>query len=208
MPTNTFINLDKDKKDKIIEAALNQFSKKQYEQVNISDIIKTAKIPRGSFYQYFNDKEDLYLHLISGIRDKKMQFLEEDINNSENLRFIDLIKKLYMDGVRFAIKYPKYVKMMDFLLKNRNQIYDKIMKDNLLIAENLYAFLIEKDKAKGYIKKDIDTRTFAKIVVQLTSNIAIEELNLENEEESYQKMLEQNEKVLKIIEYGVLERTI
>lgn len=208
MPTNTFINLDKDKKDKIIEAALNQFSKKQYEQVNISDIIKTAKIPRGSFYQYFNDKEDLYLHLISGIRDKKMQFLEEDINNSENLRFIDLIKKLYMDGVRFAIKYPKYVKMMDFLLKNRNQIYDKIMKDNLLIAENLYASLIEKDKAKGYIKKDIDTRTFAKIVVQLTSNIAIEELNLENEEESYQKMLEQNEKVLKIIEYGVLERTI
>ncbi|MGD9964747.1 MAG: TetR/AcrR family transcriptional regulator [Candidatus Izemoplasmatales bacterium] len=208
MPTNTFINLDKDKKDKIIEAALNQFSEKQYEQVNISDIIKTAKIPRGSFYQYFNDKEDLYLHLISGIRDKKMQFLEEDINNSENLRFIDLIKKLYMDGVRFAIKYPKYVKMMDFLLKNRNQIYDKIMKDNLLIAENLYASLIEKDKAKGYIKKDIDTRTFAKIVVQLTSNIAIEELNLENEEESYQKMLEQNEKVLKIIEYGVLERTI
>lgn len=208
MPTNTFINLDKDKKDKIIEAALNQFSKKQYEQVNISDIIKTAKIPRGSFYQYFNDKEDLYLHLISGIRDKKMQFLEEDVNNSENLRFIDLIKKLYMDGVRFAIKYPKYVKMMDFLLKNRNQIYDKIMKDNLLIAENLYASLIEKDKAKGYIKKDIDTRTFAKIVVQLTSNIAIEELNLENEEESYQKMLEQNEKVLKIIEYGVLERTI
>lgn len=207
MPTNTFINLDKDKKDKIIEAALNQFSEKQYEQVNISDIIKTAKIPRGSFYQYFNDKEDLYLHLISGIRDKKMQFLEEDINNSENLRFIDLIKKLYMDGVRFAIKYPKYVKMMDFLLKNRNQIYDKIMKDNLLIAENLYASLIEKDKAKGYIKKDIDTRTFAKIVVQLTSNIAIEELNLENEEESYQKMLEQNEKVLKIIEYGVLERT-
>jgi len=208
LPTNTFINLDKDKKDKIIEAALNQFSEKQYEQVNISDIIKTAKIPRGSFYQYFNDKEDLYLHLISGIRDKKMQFLEEDINNSENLRFIDLIKKLYMDGVRFAIKYPKYVKMMDFLLKNRNQIYDKIMKDNLLIAENLYASLIEKDKAKGYIKKDIDTRTFAKIVVQLTSNIAIEELNLENEEESYQKMLEQNEKVLKIIEYGVLERTI
>jgi AcrR family transcriptional regulator len=208
LPTNTFINLDKDKKDKIIEAALNQFSEKQYEQVNISDIIKTAKIPRGSFYQYFDDKEDLYLHLISGIRDKKLQFLEEDINNSENLRFIDLIKKLYMDGVRFAIKYPKYVKMMDFLLKNRNQIYDKIMKDNLLIAENLYASLIEKDKAKGYIKKDIDTRTFAKIVVQLTSNIAIEELNLENEEESYQKMLEQNEKVLKIIEYGVLERTI
>lgn len=207
MPTNTFINLDKDKKDKIIEAALSQFSEKQYEQVNISDIIKTAKIPRGSFYQYFMDKEDLYLHLISGIRDKKMQFLEDDINNLENLRFVDLIKKLYMDGVRFAIKYPKYVKMMDFLLKNRNQIYDKIMKDNLLIAENLYASLIEKDKAKGYIKKDIDTRTFAKIVVQLTSNIAIEELNIENEEESYKKMLEQNEKVLKIIEYGVLERT-
>ena len=207
MPTNTFINLDKNKKDKIIEAALSQFSEKQYEQVNISDIIKDAKIPRGSFYQYFKDKEDLYLHLISGIRDKKMQFLEDDINNLENLRFIDLIKKLYMDGVRFAIKYPKYVKMMDFLLKNRNQIYDKIMKDNLLIAENLYASLIEKDKTKGYIKKDIDTRTFAKIVVQLTSNIAIEELNIENEEESYKKMLEQNEKVLKIIEYGVLERT-
>jgi len=65
--------------------------------------------------------------------------------------------------------------------------------------------LIDKDKAKGLIKEDIDTRTFSRIIVQLTANIAVEELDMNHQDESYQKMLERNNQVLKIIERGVLK---
>ncbi|MGD9761742.1 MAG: TetR/AcrR family transcriptional regulator [Candidatus Izemoplasmatales bacterium] len=203
MPTKTFANLEPEKSKRIIQAALDEFADKQFEQVNISDIIKQAKIPRGSFYQYFVDKEDLYLYLIEQIKQEKMNYLANSLFNQGDLNFIALVRKLYDDGVKFAIKYPKYVKMLDHLMKNKNGLYEKIMADNIGYAEDIYADLIEKDKQKGHIKQGIDTRTFAKIIVQLTTNIAIEELDLTNEEKSYKKMLERNDQILKIIEYGV-----
>jgi AcrR family transcriptional regulator len=203
MPTKTFLNLDKEKKERIVKSALMEFSNRAYEHVNISDIIKKAKIPRGSFYQYFNDKEDLYFYLIEIIRNEKMSFLQDTLINIEGIRFVELVKKLYDEGVKFALKFPLYVKIMDHLLKNKNEIFDKLMSDNLIIAEKIYTDLIDKDKERGYIRKDIDSSTFAKIVVQLTTNIAVEELDIANEEESYKKMIERNNKILEIIEFGV-----
>ncbi len=205
MPSKTFINLEAEKRKRIVDATVEEFASKPYEQVMISDIIKKAKIPRGSFYQYFIDKEDLYFYIIDVIKQEKMSFLQNTLNNLEGLKFLDLVRKLYEDGIKFALKYPSYVKIMDFLMKNKNPLYDRMLAENLGYAEQIYTALIDKDKAKGYIKEDIDSLTFAKIIVQLTTYIAIEELDVDNEEESFKKMLERNNQILKIIEYGVLK---
>ncbi|MDD3712506.1 MAG: TetR/AcrR family transcriptional regulator [Candidatus Izemoplasmatales bacterium] len=205
MPSKTFINLEAEKRKRIVDAVVEEFSSKPYEQVMISDIIKKAKIPRGSFYQYFTDKEDLYFYIIEVIKQEKMSFLQNTLDNLEGLKFLDLVRKLYEDGIKFALKYPSYVKIMDFLMKNKNPLYDRMLAENLAYAETIYANLIDKDKAKGYIRDDIDSLTFAKIVVQFTTYIAIEELDTDNEEESFKRMLERNNQILKIIEYGVLK---
>lgn len=41
-----------------------------YEDVDIRTITKAANISIGSFYQYFHDKDDLYLYLMSDIEKK------------------------------------------------------------------------------------------------------------------------------------------
>lgn len=59
MPTQTFsICLKKTKR--LIEAARIEFSRVPLKEASIANIVKLADIPRGSFYQYFEDKEDLY----------------------------------------------------------------------------------------------------------------------------------------------------
>lgn len=59
MPTQTFsICLKKNKR--LIEAARIEFSRVPLKEASIANIVKLADIPRGSFYQYFEDKEDLY----------------------------------------------------------------------------------------------------------------------------------------------------
>lgn len=65
MPKQTFFNLPKEKRDRIIAAAKEVFSKNSYEEASINQIVKLAQIPRGSFYQYFEDKDDLYGYLSS-----------------------------------------------------------------------------------------------------------------------------------------------
>lgn len=63
MPSSTFENLSEDKKERIIAGAMKEFSKHSLNNASISNIVKYSQISRGSFYQYFEDKDDLYLYL-------------------------------------------------------------------------------------------------------------------------------------------------
>ena len=65
VPKETFLNLAQPKRDKIINAAIKEFSRVTIGEASIENIISEAKIPRGSFYQYFKDKEDAYKYVIS-----------------------------------------------------------------------------------------------------------------------------------------------
>ena len=77
MPSSTFLNLPAEKQEKLLEAATREFSHKPFNEASINQIIKETGIPRGSFYMYFQDKEDLFLYLIKGYMDQLLMLLEE-----------------------------------------------------------------------------------------------------------------------------------
>jgi len=51
-------------KEKIIQAAFGLIHKKGFNNTGIQEILQTAGVPKGSFYFYFQNKDDLGLHLI------------------------------------------------------------------------------------------------------------------------------------------------
>ena len=77
MPSSTFLNLPAEKQEKLLEAATREFSHKPFNEASINQIIKEAGIPRGSFYMYFQDKEDLVRYLVKGYMDQMLMLLEE-----------------------------------------------------------------------------------------------------------------------------------
>ena len=77
MPSITFLNLPAEKQEKLLEAATREFSHKPFNEASINQIIKEAGIPRGSFYMYFQDKEDLFRYLLKGYVDQLFMLLEE-----------------------------------------------------------------------------------------------------------------------------------
>lgn len=62
MPKSTFFHLSEEKQLRLLEAASIEFSRVALKEASIANIVKLAEIPRGSFYQYFEDKEDLYYY--------------------------------------------------------------------------------------------------------------------------------------------------
>ncbi|MBR4099197.1 MAG: TetR/AcrR family transcriptional regulator [Clostridium sp.] len=80
MPTGTFFRLSEEKKQRLIDAAWAEFTTTRFSDVSINQIIRTAQIPRGSFYQYFEDKEDLFLYLLDSLKcffeEKLLQYLD------------------------------------------------------------------------------------------------------------------------------------
>ncbi len=67
MPKDTFFNLLEEKRNKIIKAAKVEFTANPLRKSRVSNIIKEAEIPRGSFYQYFEDLDDLYYYVIDDV---------------------------------------------------------------------------------------------------------------------------------------------
>lgn len=68
MPTKTFFHLPEEKQKRLLEAARIEFSRVPLKDASIANIVKIAEIPRGSFYQYFEDKEDLYYYYFETVR--------------------------------------------------------------------------------------------------------------------------------------------
>jgi len=78
MPTDTFFALKAKKRERIYNAALVEFNSAPYEEVTIQSIIKRAGIPRGSFYQYFTDKDDLAVYCMTESFSKSIDAIYED----------------------------------------------------------------------------------------------------------------------------------
>lgn len=92
MPSSTFLNLPAQKQEKLLEAATREFSRRPYTEASINQIIKDAGIPRGSFYMYFTDKEDLFRYLLSGYVDQMVMVLEEALLREHGNIFAALLR--------------------------------------------------------------------------------------------------------------------
>lgn len=78
MPKQTFYNLPEDKRQTLIHAAKLEFTRVPLYEASVSNIVKSAGIPRGSFYQYFADKEDAFFYLLdehAAKRQEKFTFI-------------------------------------------------------------------------------------------------------------------------------------
>lgn len=73
MVHQTFYNLSEEKRARITESAIDEFVSRPYEKTSINRIIEAAKIPKGSFYQYFDSKDDLYAYCVKELSRKVLE---------------------------------------------------------------------------------------------------------------------------------------
>jgi len=68
MCTETFLRLPEEKRTRFLNAAWEEFTAARFVDVSVNKIVRRAGIPRGSFYQYFTDKDDLLAYLLEEVR--------------------------------------------------------------------------------------------------------------------------------------------
>ncbi|MGC3221300.1 TetR/AcrR family transcriptional regulator, partial [Enterococcus faecium] len=71
----------------LIEAARIEFSSVPLKEASIANIVKLADIPRGSFYLYFEDKEDLYFYYFETMRRDSSKHMLQLMKESEGVQF-------------------------------------------------------------------------------------------------------------------------
>ena len=93
MPTTTFFNLPEEKRERLLAAARAEFARTSYEEASVNRIIQAAGIPRGSFYMYFTDKEELFRYLMERYGDMLVEAFAALLDQAEGdlfAAFLDL----------------------------------------------------------------------------------------------------------------------
>lgn len=81
MPKQTFYKLPQEKQERILAAAKREFTHVRYDDASINQIVREAGIPRGSFYQYFEDKQDIFLYFLKDYRKEILSGFSECVRN-------------------------------------------------------------------------------------------------------------------------------
>ena len=150
MPKSTFYNLNKEKREKIEKALKNEFTKHTFEKASISNIIEEAKIPRGSFYQYFEDKEDALKYIIEDfVNDEKEKIKELLIQNKGDIFLTTLDLYSYFVDKNY---HEKEVKLFQ-------NIINKLRNENVNIYKNIklkkFTDLKDNEKRNCYINTSL-----------------------------------------------------
>ena len=135
MPTNTFFNLSEEKKNKIIKAANKEFARVPLEQASIKNIVEDAEIARGSFYQYFDSKEDLLKFLLEEEMEKVDEFAKQALKETS--------------GDIFEV----YIRMYDFLINQdlikEDKIFHQKVLENIKTSEEDFYVLKKEGRSIG-----------------------------------------------------------
>lgn len=147
-----------DKKTNIIESARELFYSKGYKDTNISEIAKNAGIGVGTFYNYYESKDAIFMEIYLNENDKlKNKIIESiDLNGEPS----DIITKLVVQNANEMNSNPilKEWYNKELFSKLEKSFYEKGIIENFdNNTRSGRLEMIEKWKAEGKLRNDIDT---------------------------------------------------
>jgi uroporphyrinogen-III synthase len=186
-----------EKKERIIEAASSLFSQKNYHEVMMEDVAKKVSVAKGTVYNYFTSKEELYFTIMLMRMGKLNSSLKEKIENEKSTirALYSFVIHLYM----FMLKYRSF-----FLIYQK----ETMKADNELCSELLNHERTLNNLLYGIIGKGKKENLFRDTEEELASNLILGSIygavyrGIEkNFSES--EMIEEREKVFNFILHGL-----
>ena len=194
MPSRTFFNLKEEKRERIEKALIKEFGKGSFEQASITNIIKEAKIPRGSFYQYFEDKKDAVKYLIEKFMFMEYEKMKQSLEETKGDIFETALKiydyRTNEAVLNFDIGLAKNI--LEELRKNNINVFEN--KENLKNKRSLEKFI---DKTQLNLETDKNLYYFIRIITAVTRSVTMEVFSERLSKNDGRKMLEKELEILK-----------
>ena len=92
--------------ERILEAAADLFSQKSYHEVMMEDVAKMIGVAKGTVYNYFTSKEELYFSIMSLRMKNLLNSLTEKIKTEHNS--IDSLRSYTLHVYMFMMKYQNF----------------------------------------------------------------------------------------------------
>jgi len=143
------------KRFEILNAAIALFAKNGYEETRLEDIAEQAEFGKGTIYNYFETKEDIYLEIIDRVTNDYTKKLKEMDKQSQTLfEFVSLVTE---NLIRFVLNDQSAFLMLLRLRTEINAIEkvrnSKVVKYYIKTAKEIFGRKINESIKKKEIKK-------------------------------------------------------
>lgn len=148
-----------DKKQQIIEAAIELFSQKGFEGTSIRDLAAKADVNVAMVNYYFGSKEKLFEALVE-VKAASARGTLEELLNDKNLTSIEKIDRIVDSYVERLFSHRMFHRLIhqELIMNQREALQDSIT--TLLLPNSLYI--------KSIINEGIENGQFKQVDVMLT----------------------------------------
>lgn len=170
MPTETFYRLPEEKRQRIFQAAVGEFARCRFSEASINQIIKQAAIPRGSFYQYFAGKEDVYLYVLQEIGKEKMDIYKSFTAANDSQGFFDVLEQAIPAIFAWADDNSDYNRIGLRMVQDDSAFMRETIR-KMTGSQSTITAIIAEDQRKGRIRQDVEASAIRELLQILSLSL-------------------------------------
>lgn len=158
-PKATFLNLPPEKRRSIVQAAVAEFAGQGYQRASVNNIARGLGIAKGSIYQYFDNKEALFLYVFDQFTAKVKQHVRESVAEQGEQDFFAVTRQVLLAAINFIDTSPEYFHLYLKVLFEQNapQRQELVARVRLFSLE-FFGPLCERARQQGLLRQDVSCR--------------------------------------------------
>jgi AcrR family transcriptional regulator len=209
MPKQTFFNLPDEKRQTITNAAVDEFAKYGLENASTNRIVENSGISKGSFYQYFEDKQDVFMYLLSVLEKEKMEFFKGMHPPSSNMDTFEYFRWMIKAGMEFNSAYPRMTQAVSRVLLGEGLYYGKNFSSYREKTTQALTMMIQQAIERGEVDPSVDVELAIMVMDTWSNTIGTYILNEGMKQKDFVKWVrsaktqEKIDKLLYVMEYGL-----
>ena len=165
-----------EKRAQIAQHALELFARHGFENTPVRAITAQAGIGKGTFYDYFQDKNDVLNEILSQMFSYWQKILQSTLEDFDDP--VEKINELAMAGLNAATDFEQltviYLDLWRKSLGHDQQLdFLKRFKDFIAQSREVFADIIEEGKARGHFRQDIDSGDAAVSLIAMIDGLGL-----------------------------------
>jgi AcrR family transcriptional regulator len=173
MPTQTFYNLPTEKQERILQAAIKEFGQRNVQEANLANIVSAANISRGSLYQYFLNKEDMYVYIFDTLRARRAEYVKPAFSLYKKEPFLKFFEAFYLRDSEFLLRNPSHIELGKQLYSHAHGVSRSLIQQVQSRYRETFLLAIEFDKDRDIISLQVDSSALADLCVHFVTDIFI-----------------------------------
>lgn len=204
MPKKVFVELDKDKQDRIVDAALKEFAEYGYENGSTNRIVKECGISKGSLFKYFDNKEEMYFYLIDTVYAEMAEETSVDISKMSKDLFERVIEYSVAE-ISWYISHPIEGKfLIGVAAETGSEIGKKLAERYGAKSSDIYEELLKGVDMSGFSSSRKEVTDILRWVLTGFNNSFLQSVSPNDDVEKLKKeYIRQLQKHLKVLKNGL-----